>query len=388
LHFAIHIFADGAIRRHGFVHSTRSIKKSCPAWHLQIPDMKTRLITLVIGFAVSLSLGLLRTPAEMEVSVGVSIHDTTEFYEPLAPSGTWVDGSYGRCWHPAGVAADWRPYCNGSWEWTDSGWYWASDEPWAWACYHYGTWAYDSGQGWVWVPGVEWAPAWVNWRVGGDYVGWVPCSPPGFVVAPSYYVFVEGRNFGDRVRLNTVIINNQNIFSHTTETAAARREGPGVDQIEKATGKKFAAVPVREADRQTTASIPEKFKSRTVEPANPQKPSPVQQQPKEQSVLAPVDKLAPGENPEKSYKVLPNQETPAKKISSTDRIARQVPPEKVIPPPDKETPLNREQQSQREITPPNQSQTPRGNPNQGGNAQGSEKDKDKNKEQGGGQDLP
>jgi len=366
--------------------------------------MKTRLITLVIGFAVSLSLGLLRAPAEMEVSVGVSIHATTEFYEPLAPNGIWVEaGSYGRCWRPAGVGADWRPYCNGNWEWTDSGWYWVSDEPWAWACYHYGTWAYDSGQGWVWVPGVEWAPAWVNWRMGGDYVGWVPCSPPGFVIVPSYYVFVEGRNFGDRIRPNTVIINNQTVFSHTTETSAARREdrqfdgktrsvvvneGPGVDRIEKATGKKFAAVPVREADRQTTASVPEKFRQRTAESANPQKPSPVQQQPKERPGPAPELKLTPGGNQGMPDNVPAKKEMPLQRAIQPDRTAPQVRSEKVIPPPDKETPLNRKQQPPREIAPPNQSQTPRENPNQGGNGQGNQRDRNKSKDQGGGQDMP
>jgi hypothetical protein len=357
-------------------------------------------MTLVIGLAVSLSLGLLRASAEMEVSVGISIHATTEFYEPLAPSGTWVEvGSYGRCWHPAGVAAEWRPYCNGNWEWTDSGWYWVSDEPWAWACYHYGTWAYDSGQGWVWVPGVEWAPAWVNWRMGGDYVGWVPCSPPGFVVAPSYYVFVKSRNFRDHIRPNTVIINNQTVFSHTTETAAARHEdrqfdgktrsvvvneGPGVDRIEKATGKNFAAVPVQEADRQTFASVPEKFKNRTAEPANPQKPSPIQQQPKEQPNPALEHKLTPGDNPEKPDKVLRNPETSLEKAIPPDRTAPQVPLEKVMPSPNKETPLNREQQPPHEIAPPAQSPTPRQNPNPDTKGQ----DKDKNKDQGGGQDMP
>jgi hypothetical protein len=143
------------------------------AWQLQVLlNMKTRSLTLAFCLVVGLSLGLSRASAELEVSAGISIHATTEFYEPLAPSGTWVEvGSYGRCWHPAGVTLGWRPYCNGNWELTDAGWYWVSDEPWAWACYHYGTWIDDPSLGWCWVPGVEWAPAWVYWRMGGDYIG-------------------------------------------------------------------------------------------------------------------------------------------------------------------------------------------------------------------------
>jgi hypothetical protein len=68
------------------------------------------------------------------VVASVEIHVESDFYEPLAPDGDWVIiGSYGRCWRPGHVARDWRPYCNGNWEFTDAGWYWVSDEPWAWA---------------------------------------------------------------------------------------------------------------------------------------------------------------------------------------------------------------------------------------------------------------
>ena len=337
--------------------------------------MKTRLTILAAGLACGLSLGVFRASANLEVSEGVSIHATTEFYEPLAPSGTWVEvGSYGRCWHPAGVAADWRPYCNGNWEWTDSGWYWVSDEPWAWACYHYGTWAYDSGQGWVWVPGIEWAPAWVNWRMGGDYVGWVPCSPPGFVVTPSYYVFVKGLNFRDQIRPNTVIINNRTIFNHTTETAAARHKGPGVNQIEKATGKKFAAVSVREVDRRTSASIPEKFKNQTAEPANTERPATAQPRP------GPAEhQVTPNENPQMPDRNLRPNNNPNNVTPDNVQQNKEIPQERIVPPPSHEAPV--EKRAPKEVVPPHQAsppsspEKPRENPNQGG-GQGGDKDKD------------
>lgn len=100
------------------------------------------------------------------------------FYSSLGSYGDWIQCDGGiYAWHPAGVAAGWRPYFNGEWCWTDDGWYWASGEPWAWATYHYGRWYYDEYNGWVWVPGYDWAPAWVEWRYGGDYVGWAPLSP-------------------------------------------------------------------------------------------------------------------------------------------------------------------------------------------------------------------
>src|ERR1044071_9393400 len=125
--------------------------------------MKTRYVhAAAIALTGSLALSALNVLADLEVAADIHISAATDFYEPLSANGAWVEvGTYGRCWHPAHVAGDWRPYCDGTWVWTDCGWYWESDEPWAWACYHYGTWTFETGYGWIWVPGIEWAPAWV-----------------------------------------------------------------------------------------------------------------------------------------------------------------------------------------------------------------------------------
>lgn len=343
--------------------------------------MKFFPLITVFCLAGSLSLGLLPASAELEVSADVSIHAATDFYEPLAPSGAWVEvGTYGRCWHPAAVEAGWRPYCNGNWEWTDAGWYWVSDEPWAWACYHYGTWVDDPGCGWCWVPGVEWAPAWVYWRTGGDHIGWAPCGPAGFIVQPSFFVFVESRHFHDRVRPDTVIVNNTTIIKNTTEIKNVRREnrqfdgksqtivvneGPRVDDVEKATGQKFTAVSVREVDRQTVVSVPEKLKHRTVEP--------VQEQPKP----------APGGNPEIPNHIPPQQEVPVERVIPPERTIPQTPPERIVPPANKELPLNKEPKHPKEIIPPSQPPpnspapvAPAGTPIPNEKSQGIDKDKD------------
>ena len=70
---------------------------------------------------------------------------------------------------------------HGRWVYTEEwGWYWVSDEEeadWGWVAFHYGRWAHDRRLGWFWVPGDEWAPAWVDWRRGDDYVGWAPLPP-------------------------------------------------------------------------------------------------------------------------------------------------------------------------------------------------------------------
>ncbi|MFN8178596.1 MAG: DUF6600 domain-containing protein [bacterium] len=104
--------------------------------------------------------------------------DASYFWNDLAPYGRWVDyAPYGWCWVPDGAPPDWRPYEYGRWAYTDAGFCWASDDPWGWATDHYGRWTYDSFYGWIWVPGAVWAPAWVAWHCGDDWVGWAPLPP-------------------------------------------------------------------------------------------------------------------------------------------------------------------------------------------------------------------
>ncbi len=121
--------------------------------------MKQRILVVLLACAaISVS-----SPCTARAQVGISanvdiqIGAPSDFYQPLESSGTWVDvPQYGRCWQPRGVEADWQPYTVGHWEWTDAGWYWASDESWGWACYHYGSWNQrDARYGWCWIPGTE-----------------------------------------------------------------------------------------------------------------------------------------------------------------------------------------------------------------------------------------
>jgi hypothetical protein len=303
--------------------------------------MKTRLTVLAIGLAGMFSLSPFRASAVHEVSVGVSIGAVGDFYAPLTPYGAWVEvSSYGRCWHPASVAVDWRPYGYGHWVWTDCGWYWESDEPWAWACYHYGSWVYDSYYGWVWVPDTEWAPAWVSWRVGGDYIGWAPCGPRGFVVAPSFFVFVESRHFHDRVRSSNLIVNNTTIVNQTkvvssaptreTRTIAGTRQtvvvnqGPSPTVIQKSTGRTVTPVPIQDAVRQTR--MPENLKQgQKLSPTGKETPRVFQEQPK----VTPDPRLAPEPAPrEQPPTVVP---PPASRSPVVD--PRNAPPtQRVVPP--------------------------------------------------------
>ena len=157
------------------------------------------------------------------------------FYDNLS-GGSWIEaGDYGYCWQPevAVTNANWRPYADGYWAYTDVGWTWVSYEDFGWATYHYGRWARLRDHGWVWVPGYEWGPAWVSWRTGGDYVGWAPLPPRRygygggevvyegrsigtsvdieFDIGPMYYNFVDVRYIGAPVLREHIYAPSQNI---------------------------------------------------------------------------------------------------------------------------------------------------------------------------------
>ncbi|HXX42983.1 MAG TPA: DUF6600 domain-containing protein [Chthoniobacterales bacterium] len=152
------------------------------------------------------------------------------FYNNLS-GGNWLEvDDYGYCWQPdvAVNDPDWRPYSDGYWAYTDVGWTWMSYEDFGWATYHYGRWARLADYGWVWVPGLEWGPAWVSWRIGGDYVGWAPLPPSGpgvvdesqpidtqadveFDIGPAYYNFCDVRYMGEPVLRHRILPVRQNV---------------------------------------------------------------------------------------------------------------------------------------------------------------------------------
>lgn len=219
-------------------------------------------------------------PPRVEAAVAVRFPDVeiraeSDFYEPLTQYGRWeVVGTYGRCWIPGRVEANWRPYCNGHWQRTEAGWYWASEEPWGWATYHYGRWDLSPRFGWYWVPQTQWAPAWVSWHEGGGYVGWAPLHPSARIsvrgsvevntalIAPRAFVFVEPRHFLRPVRPSSVVVNNTTIINKTVNITNIKvvnktviNEGPRTTIIEQASGRKVQPVAVRELRRKEEAPV-------------------------------------------------------------------------------------------------------------------------------------
>lgn len=217
---------------------------------------RTALAVLVLAAAA-----LVAAPREAQASVAVSI---SVFHDDLAPYGSWVGvGSYGRCFVPR-VAAGWAPYVDGQWVYTDYGWTWVSSDPFGDIPFHYGSWTWADPYGWVWVPGTVWAPAWVTWAYGDDYVGWAPVPPSfaltvsGYVGAPvvlpaTRYVFVPTRQFVGvpvaSIRLPEA--RNATIFARTVKTTdyrvtggVVRTAGPPTARIERVAGTRIAPVSI------------------------------------------------------------------------------------------------------------------------------------------------
>jgi hypothetical protein len=189
---------------------------------------------------------------------GQSTGSYSMFYTKLEPYGDWIETrDYGYVYRPREAASGrWRPYLNGHWVYTDAGWTWISDEPFGWATYHYGRWTRIRGVGWVWVPAEEWAPAWVSWRKGADYVGWAPLPPEArfdrrsgihnwsdsyYDIGPDQYVFVLTRQFGDeRVeraivpeqRNVTIISQTTNVTNITYNNTIIVNQGPSYEELQ------------------------------------------------------------------------------------------------------------------------------------------------------------
>lgn len=245
--------------------------------------MKSHRLFYLVAVLVSLT-SFPTTPAKAQAyTVGYEINAVHDFYAPLGQHGYWVDvAQYGRCWYPAYVSSDWRPYSDGHWLWTDGGWYWVSEEPWAWATYHYGRWVWHSYYGWLWVPDVEWGPSWVAWREGSGYIGWAPLPPrchfgsTGYIVfeehwvSPSWYVYVNHRNFCHRIT-PTVIIVDKTLCHKTVNCTQIRRErhgvvnnGPRLEAVQTAAGRR---IPVSTVNDLRRGALPPELKTSRPEPS-------------------------------------------------------------------------------------------------------------------------
>jgi hypothetical protein len=224
----------------------------------------------------------LQTPLQSsrtDNSGNVATASYSTFYRKLEPYGVWRETpNYGYVWQPqeAERSRSWRPYTNGRWVYTDAGWTWISEEPFGWATYHYGRWTRLRNIGWVWVPGAEWAPAWVSWRKGNDYVGWAPLPPEAhfdrrsgirnwadnyYDIGPEQYCFVPTNEFGARrletalvpVQRNVTIVNQTtNVTNISYSNTTIINQGPSYDDLRARSRQPIERLRL---ERQITANV-------------------------------------------------------------------------------------------------------------------------------------
>ncbi len=223
--------------------------------------MKTlRFALLALLLAIGLA-GAAHAQVSADIHIGPggrAAVDLGYFYDDLASYGNWIERpSYGWVWTPRSVAASWQPYQSGHWVATDQGWTWVTSEPYGWATYHYGRWYDDPEIGWSWVPGNEWAPSWVSFQEGGNYIGWAPLPPSvtiasgfdGLVsvsLAPAAYLFVPEREFlapslgsyyVPRDRVDVIYRGTRNLTNYSYSGDRVYNRGVSVDRIQQVVGR-------------------------------------------------------------------------------------------------------------------------------------------------------
>lgn len=149
--------------------------------------------------------------------------------DELLENGQWIyTRKYGYVWKPYSSSisgySNWSPYRYGHWRWFPPyGWTWVNDEPWGWATYHYGRWVWDNG-GWYWSPYARnrwrrswWSPALVIVTYSGGYYCWYPL--------PYHYNYYNYNAY--YYNNNTTIINNNTtiINNNPTPTQTPRQDG-------------------------------------------------------------------------------------------------------------------------------------------------------------------
>jgi len=193
------------------------------------------------------------------------------FYDELSPYGDWIeDPNYGFIWAPY-VDQSFQPYrSNGHWVMSNYGNTWVSQYDWGWAPFHYGRWFFSDFYGWAWIPGYNWGPAWVNWRSGRGYYGWMPLGPQTYFYSSSGYydhshwVFVPRRRLLSR-RINRYYMHGRNvnvIYNQTTiinntyvQNNNRYISGPSRSELQQVTRRNVPVFEVKQGRRPGRTSV-------------------------------------------------------------------------------------------------------------------------------------
>lgn len=184
-----------------------------------------------------------------------------EFFEVLRDYGTWLDSDrYGHvfCPHPDVVGVDFQPYQRGHWTMSEFGWTFVSSSKISWVTDHYGRWVEVglTNCTWAWLPGRQWSPAWVEFRVSDRVIAWRPqpyngppvrmSLPPGSqlprVTLPPQVFSHDGRDAGFVVvndndftarRIENVSLTGSQLYAALRETEPLSNPRAGLHSSER-----------------------------------------------------------------------------------------------------------------------------------------------------------
>jgi hypothetical protein len=159
---------------------------------------------VAVGLTVSSALVVTVLPISSAAAQTVSSLTVDQQEAALVQYGKFYSHpKYGDVWVPANVSSDWRPYSDCYWVYRDSAWFYDDPTPWGGIVHHYGRWIKDAQVGWMWTPaGEAFSPAWVQWKVTADEIGWMPLPPDSDIQAvaqtddPSIWIVAAARSFG------------------------------------------------------------------------------------------------------------------------------------------------------------------------------------------------
>lgn len=176
--------------------------------------MKVQVTTVLIVNAVIFA--LIHPVAAQPACVPPPDERVLVFYDKLVPHGSWfVCEPYGWVWQPHVVLfePEWRPYCHGGrWVWVSGDWHWHSTYEWGWAVFHYGWWVRTTAHGWIWIPGLVWAPAWVEWREFYPYRAWAPLPPRSGLRLSFGSVTTDGLSWNVTLTTEDFVCTHQDLF--------------------------------------------------------------------------------------------------------------------------------------------------------------------------------
>ncbi|PTX92220.1 hypothetical protein DB346_25110 [Verrucomicrobia bacterium LW23] len=258
------------------------------------------LLLLVAGSVVTLFIpNTLRAAPTPFTDPGKTDFDT--FLRALKDLGTWEKRGDYYVFRPARPCV---PMTNGTWLYTDWGWYWKGNEPHSFITDHYGAWIRQNGS-WVWRPDGMWSPHKIEWRTTDTHIGWRPTqvNPDGDFLEPddSRYANPEEWIFIEKSKLRGVVqasdvITGANSLKHLESSEPSWHVYTTYREIERAGPDPAKTLPLfvdnrprAELNTPTTARLPEP----RPRPAVATTPPPAPTSPPQQPAAAPSQPSAP-----------------------------------------------------------------------------------------------